>query len=95
MPPCPICGSATIRDPKWDGKFTKQPGWRCVSGGIGHFLQAKTERIKQQWAENPWLIPPTPEYPGVRRDELTTWVECEAAEHKQHLVAGPQVMLEI
>jgi hypothetical protein len=47
MPACPICGAATIRDRHWNGKYTKELGWRCTAGGISHFLQAKAERIKQ------------------------------------------------
>ncbi len=46
LPLCPICGAETIRDRKWDGKYTKEPGWRCSKGGISHFLQAKAERIR-------------------------------------------------
>ncbi len=47
MPPCPICGADTVRDRKWDGKYTKELGWRCSEGGLTHFLQAKAERIKE------------------------------------------------
>ena len=47
MPPCPICGAEVVRDRKWDGKYTKEPGWRCTAGGLTHFLQAKAERIKE------------------------------------------------
>ena len=82
MPPCPICGSKTYHDQNWDGKYTKTLGWRCINGGLHHFLQAKNERIKKNFAENPWLIPPTPGYPGVRWDELMTWEECEAINRK-------------
>ena len=82
MPPCPICGSKTYRDRNWDGKYTKELGWRCEKGSLRHFLEAKAERIKKQLAENPWLIPPAPGYPGVRRDEVITWEECEAAKRK-------------
>ena len=80
--PCPICGSKTYRDHNWDGKYTKTLGWRCAKGGLRHFLEAKAERIQQQLAENPWLIPPAPGYPGVRRDEVMTWEECEAINRK-------------
>ena len=47
MPPCPICGAETVRDRKWDGKYTKELGWRCTAGGLRHFLEAKAERIKE------------------------------------------------
>ncbi len=73
MPLCPICGSKTYRDRTWDGKYTRTLGWRCVKGGLRHFLEAKAEKIKQQIAGNPWLIPPAPGYPGVRRDDLWAW----------------------
>ena len=83
MPPCPICGGRTYRDRTWDGKYTCTLGWRCEKGGLRHFLEAKAERIQQQLAENPWLIPPAPGYPGVRRDELITWEECQASNRKE------------
>jgi hypothetical protein len=85
MPPCPICGSKTYRDRNWDGKYTHTLGWRCEKGGLRHFLEAKAERIKRQLADNPWLIPPAPGYPGVRRNELMTWEECQRAEQKLRL----------
>ena len=47
MPACPICGAETVRDRHWNGRYTKELGWRCTAGGISHFLQAKAERIKQ------------------------------------------------
>ena len=47
MPPCPICGAETVRDRKWDGKYTKELGWRCTARGLKHFLEAKAERIKE------------------------------------------------
>jgi hypothetical protein len=55
MPPCPtlrsaqcgVCGAETVRDRKWDGKYTKELGWRCTAGGLRHFLDAKAERIKE------------------------------------------------
>jgi len=47
MPSCPICGAEIVRDRKWDGKFTKELGWRCTAGGLRHFLEAKAERIKE------------------------------------------------
>ncbi len=88
MPPCPICGSKTFRDRAWDGKYTRELGWRCQKGGLGHFLQAKAERIQKNLAENPWLFPPASGYPGVRRDEILTWEECEAKMRKYCLETG-------
>ena len=82
MPPCSICGGRTYRDSNWDGKYTRTLGWRCEKGGLRHFLEAKAARIQCQLAENPWLIPPTPGYRGVRRDELMTWEKCQAANQR-------------
>jgi hypothetical protein len=45
MPPCPLCGADAFRDRNWDGKYTKELGWRCTQGGLSHFLQAKALRI--------------------------------------------------
>lgn len=45
-PSCQICGAETYRDRKWDGKYTKELGWRCTAGGLSHFLQAKAEQIR-------------------------------------------------
>jgi hypothetical protein len=93
MPPCPICGSKTYRDRTWDGKYTRTLGWRCVKGGLRHFLEAKAERIKQQFAANPWLIPPAPGYPGVRREELWNREECRTANRQSlpDLVDDPMI----
>jgi hypothetical protein len=52
LPPCPICGAETVRDRKWDGKYTKELGWRCTAGGLRHFLEAKAERIKEALRRN-------------------------------------------
>jgi hypothetical protein len=60
MPPCPtlrsaqcgVCGAETVRDRKWDGKYTKEFGWRCTAGGLRHFLEAKAERIKEALRRN-------------------------------------------
>lgn len=88
MPPCPVCGGKTYRDRNWDGKYTGEPGWRCEQGGLQHFLEVKTERIKKYFAENPWLFPPVPGYPGVRRDEVLTWEECEIRNRRIFLETG-------
>lgn len=74
MPPCcPICGSAIVRDRQWDGKHTRQLGWRCLNpdGGLSHFLQAKAGRIRTNQESYPWLFPPVDGYPGLRRDEIS------------------------
>ena len=47
LPPCPICGAETFHDRDWDNKYTHELGWRCTTGGLTHFLQAKTEKIKE------------------------------------------------
>ena len=85
---CPICGAKTHPDHRWDGKYTKTPGWRCQKGGVRHFLEVKGKQIQQQLAENPWLIPPAPGYPGVRRDEVLTFEECEVISRKVFLETG-------
>jgi hypothetical protein len=85
---CPICGAKTYPDQRWNGKYTKSAGWRCEKGGLGHFLKAKGERIKRQLEENPWLIPPAPGYPGIRRDEVLTFEMCEAISRKVFAETG-------
>lgn len=87
-PRCPICGGRSYRDPTWDGRHTRTLGWRCEKGGLSHFLEARAEKIRKQQAENPWLIPPVAGYPGVRRDELLTWVECEAINRRIYRESG-------
>ena len=47
MPTCPICYAPTMRDRKWDGRYTHDIGWRCIEGGLAHFLQAKALRIQK------------------------------------------------
>ena len=88
MPSCPICGGKTYHDRNWDGKYTKELGWRCSNGGLRHFLEAKAKRIQKQQSENPWLIPPAIDYPGLRRDDLMTWEQCEAIQDKVFLATG-------
>ncbi len=78
LPACPICGGSVCRDRVWDGRYTGEPGWRCTRGGLRHFLQDKLRRIQQNCREHPWAIPPAPGYPGVRRDAIATWQECQA-----------------
>ncbi len=72
LPPCPICGARTFPDPRWDGKYTHQPGWRCVVGGLAHFLQAKTNAIRHNFEQNEYLFPPVADYPGLKRSEILT-----------------------
>lgn len=73
LPACPICGAKTIRDPRWNGKYTREIGWRCSVGGVTHFLKQKLTRIYQNYQAHPYLFPPAPGYPGVRRDEVLTY----------------------
>jgi hypothetical protein len=88
LPVCPICGGKTFPDHTWDGRHTHEPGWRCEKGGLRHFLDTKTQRIQKQLAENPWLFPPVPGYPGMRREDLLSWEECEAINRKVFLETG-------
>jgi hypothetical protein len=85
---CPICGGDTFRDPNWDGKHTKTPGWRCQNGGLSHFLQAKAQHIQKNLSENGWLFPPAPGYPGVRREEIMTSEECAAISRRVFAETG-------
>lgn len=85
---CPICGSPVQLDRHWNGKYSREAGWRCTSGGLAHFLEAKAKRIQEQLSRNPWLIPPARGYPGLRRDDLLTWQECQAANRKVFLETG-------
>ena len=87
-PICPICGAATYRDRSWDGRYTREPGWRCEKGGLGHFLMAKADRIRQGFHDNPWLFPPVPGYAGVRRSEILTADECRQISTKTFLETG-------
>lgn len=64
MPPCPVCGGKTFRDRDWDGKYTKELGWRCKNGGLRHFLEAKAARIQERLAARPWILSPIPGDPG-------------------------------
>ena len=84
LPPCPICSAKTYWDPAWDGKYTRQPGWRCENGGLQHFLEAKANRIKAQLKIHPWLIQPTADYAGVLREEIMTWEECDRIKRNLH-----------
>lgn len=54
-------------------QYTHELGWRCSQGGLSHFLQQKFNRIRKNWEEHPYLIPPAPGYPSVRRDEILTY----------------------
>jgi hypothetical protein len=87
-PVCPICGAATFRDRNWDGKYTRELGWRCEKGGLRHFLMAKTDRIKEQLRNNPWLFPPIPGYAGVQRSEVMTADECALVSARIFLETG-------
>ena len=88
LPSCPICGCSTTRDRVWDGKYSRELGWRCTKGGLAHFLDAKAERIRKRLAEDPWLFPPAPGYPGIRRDELMTWEESRVIRRQKLLENG-------
>lgn len=88
MPPCPICGGRTYRDRVWDGRYTGELGWRCVRGGLSHFLENKASRIQKQFAVNPWLFPPAPGYPGLRREDVLTQEEYDRQSQEIGACAG-------
>jgi len=85
-PVCPICGGKTVEAPQWldtvNGK--KGFGWRCENGGLAHWMQTKTDRIRRQLAAHPWLFAPVYDengicvYTGVRRSEVLTFEDCQA-----------------
>ena len=69
---CPICGSETQRDPRWDSARQQRVGWRCGQGGLGHFLQQRyLLMLKAVYAADQWVLPAIGDYPGVRRRDLT------------------------
>jgi hypothetical protein len=69
---CPECGGLTSSDPIWNGKYTGQKGWKCLSHGISCFIRYKGRGIAERRRQNPdpWIIPPVEGYPGVRLNEL-------------------------
>jgi hypothetical protein len=90
---CPICGAAIHRDPTWDCHYSHRPGWRCEKGGLAHFLEFNTRRIAKQFSEDPWIFHPVfldgiCVYPGIRREELLTWEECNRALTSEFLETG-------
>lgn len=94
---CPVCGGKITADRTWtdrDGAGRRVPGWRCERGGLRHFLQAKAERVKKRLAEKPWVFPPVYDesgacvYPGVRREEIMTWKQCQAINRRIYLETG-------
>lgn len=90
---CPICGAAIHRDPTWDLHRSHRPGWRCEKGGLVHFLEYNTRRIAKQFSEDPWLFHPVfldgiCIYPGIRREELLTWEECDRLLNNEFLKTG-------
>jgi hypothetical protein len=61
---CPLCRAAAIPDPAWDS-LKHGKGWRCVQGGLAHYLDARMAHARQ-WFFREWIIPPAENYPGVR-----------------------------
>jgi hypothetical protein len=67
---CPICGSRTQPDPRWDSAW-HGAGWRCETDGATHCLQLRyLAKLKAVFAPDAYVIPPSDDYPGVRRCEL-------------------------
>jgi len=90
---CPICGASINRDPSWDFTHSHRPGWRCQKGGLAHFLEFNTRRIAKQFTQDPWLIQPvfangTCVYPGVRREEMLSWEECNTLLREEYQKTG-------
>lgn len=54
---CPICGAAVSFDQSLSSK-RRGAGWRCSSGGTGHYWQRMGQCLKEKFAANPWLFPP-------------------------------------
>jgi hypothetical protein len=67
---CPICGARTQSDPRWDSA-KHGAGWRCETDGATHCLQLRyLAKLKAVFAPDAYVIPPSDDYPGVRRCEL-------------------------
>ena len=67
---CPICGAPTDPDHRWDSA-KHGAGWRCESDGATHCLQLRyLAKLKVVYAPEAYVIPPSDDYPGVRRCEL-------------------------
>jgi len=67
---CPICGARTQPDPRWDSA-KHGAGWRCETDGATHCLQLRyLAKLKAVFAPDAYVIPPSDDYPGVRRCEL-------------------------
>jgi hypothetical protein len=69
--PCPICGARTQPDYRWDSA-KHGAGWRCETDGATHCLQLRyLAKLQAVFAPEAYVIPPSGDYPGVRRCELT------------------------
>jgi hypothetical protein len=68
--PCPICGAPTMPDHRWDSA-RHGAGWRCETYGATHCLQLRyLAKLKAVYAPDTYVIPPSDDYPGVRRCDL-------------------------
>ncbi len=68
---CPICGCAVRPDPRWNS-VRHGAGWRCEHNGAAHCLQLRyLDLLKAVFAPDWWVIPPSGEYVGVRRCDLS------------------------
>lgn len=67
---CPICGARTQPDHRWDSA-KHGAGWRCETDGAAHCLQLRyLDKLKAVFAPAAYVIPPSGDYPGVRRCDL-------------------------
>jgi hypothetical protein len=70
--PCPVCGARTQPDHRWDSA-RHGAGWCCETAGATHCLQLRyLTKLKAVYASDAYVIPPSGDYPGVRRCELAT-----------------------
>ncbi len=68
---CPICGGAVRPDHRWNSA-RHGAGWRCEHSGAAHCLQLRyRDMLKAVFAPDWWVIPPSGEYVGVRRCDLS------------------------
>lgn len=100
---CPECGGAVKPDARLNGRTDEGmvwAGWQCENGGARCFLRHKMARslptilAVRRANPDPYLIPPSHDYPGVRLSEfgqprIALPTETQAWFEAQHAVALP------